>query len=80
MLEQAVDEALDEIPLHGADRSRLIACMIQALESDANWVELYSTTGELKVPPSDDDATLKKVLTRIREVSCPSTMGPIARM
>jgi hypothetical protein len=78
VLEQAVDEALNEFPQHGADRSRLIAHMIQALESDANWVELYSITGELDVPASDDDATLKEILTRIREVSNPSTMGVIA--
>jgi hypothetical protein len=80
VLEQAVDEALDEVPQHGADRGRLIAHMIQALESDANWVELYSITGELKVPASYDDATPKELLDRIREVSCPSTMGVIARM
>ena len=80
MLEQVVDEALDELPRHGADRSRLFAHIIQALESDANWVELYSITGELKVPASDDDMTLKDVLTRIREVGCPNTIGVIATM
>jgi len=80
VLEQAVDEAVDDFPQHGADRSRLIAHMIQALESDANWVELYSITGELNVPASDDDATLKEVLTRIREVSYPSIMGVMARI
>ena len=74
MLEQVVDEVLDESPQHGADRSRLIAHMIQALESNANWVDLYSITGELKVPTTDDDATLKEVLIRIRGVSYPSTM------
>ena len=80
MLEQAIDEVLDDFPQHGADRSRLIAHMIQALESDANWVELYSITGELKVPASDDDTTLKEVLTRILEVSYPSTVRVIVRM
>ena len=80
MLEQALDEALDEFPQHGADRNRLITHLIQALESDANWVELYSITGELKVPASNDDATLKEVLTRIREVSYPNPIGVIARM
>jgi len=68
VLEQALDEALDEFPQHGVDRSRLIAHLIQALESDANWVELYSITGELKVPTSNDDAALKEVLTRIRKI------------
>jgi hypothetical protein len=68
VLGQAVDEALDEFPQHGPDRNRLIPHMIQALESDSKWVELYGITGELKVPASDDDAMPKEVLTRIREV------------
>jgi hypothetical protein len=79
VLDQAVDQALDELPQNGADRSSLIAHMIQALENDVNWVELYSITSELKVPASNDDATLKEVLTRIREVGHPST-AVIARM
>jgi hypothetical protein len=73
VLGEAVDEALDEFPQHGPDRNRLTAHMIQALESDSNWVELYGITSELKVPASDDDAMPKEVLTRIREVGCPST-------
>ncbi len=79
MLEQAVDEALDEFPQPGSDRSRLIAHMIQALESDANWVELYSITGELNIPASDNDATPKEVQTRIQEVGYPSAIGVISR-
>lgn len=78
MLGQAADEALDELPQHGLNRNRLIAHMIRALESDSNWVELYSITGELKVPASDDDALPKEVLIRIREVGCSSTAGVIA--
>jgi hypothetical protein len=73
MLGEAVDEALDEFPQHGPDRNPMIAHLIQALERDSNWVELYGITGELKVPASDDGATPKEVLARIREVGYPRT-------
>ena len=68
MLEQTVDDALSDFPQHGRDRNHLIAHLIRALESDANWVELYGITGELKVPAFDDDSAAKEILFRIREV------------
>ena len=68
VLDQAVDEALNDFPQHRLDRSRLTAQMMQALESDASWVELYGITGELKVPALKDDGAPKEVLTRVREV------------
>jgi trafficking protein particle complex subunit 10 len=68
VLEQTVDDALSDFPQHGRDRNRLIAHLIRALESDANWVELYGITGELKVPAFDDDSGAKEILFRIREV------------
>ena len=42
--------------------------MMQSLESDASWVELYGITGELKVPASNDNGAPKEVLNRVREV------------
>ena len=68
VLDQAVDEALNDFPQHRLDRSRLTAQMMQALESDASWVELYGITSELKVPALKDDGVPKEVLTRVREV------------
>jgi len=47
--------------------------MIQALESDPSWVELYGITGELKVPTSKDDGASKEILSRVREVGYPMT-------
>ena len=79
MLEQALDEALDEFPQHRPDRSRLIAQMIQALESDPSWVELYGITGELKVPTSKDDGTPNEILSRVREVGYSMTYRAIMR-
>ncbi|KAI0256634.1 trafficking protein particle complex subunit 10 [Lactifluus subvellereus] len=68
VLEQTVDEALDDFPRHGCDRNRLITQMIRALESDADWVELYGITGELNVPVFDVDSSAKEILSRIREM------------
>ena len=79
MLDQAVDEALNEFPQHRPDRSRLIAQMIQALESDPSWVELYGITGELKVPTSKDEGTPKEILSQVREVGYPMTYRVVMR-
>ncbi|KAI9510228.1 trafficking protein particle complex subunit 10 [Russula earlei] len=68
VVEQAVDQALGGFSQHEPDRSRLIAHLIHALESDPGWVELYGVTGELKVPTSDDDGVPKEILTRVREM------------
>ncbi|KAI0273565.1 trafficking protein particle complex subunit 10 [Gloeopeniophorella convolvens] len=68
VLEHTVDEALKELPQHHTDRSRLISHMIQALESNSDWVDLYSITGELKVPPFNGDGAPPEIVSRIREV------------
>ncbi|KAI0288169.1 trafficking protein particle complex subunit 10 [Russula brevipes] len=68
VLEGAIDEALQEFPQHRPDRSRMVAHMIQTLESDPDWVELYSITGELKVPASDDNGIPTEIITRVREM------------
>jgi len=68
VLDQAVDEVLNDFSQHRPDHSRLTAQMMQALESDASWVELYGITGELKVPALKDDGAPKEVITRVREV------------
>jgi hypothetical protein len=68
VLEEAIDEALQEFPQHRPDRSRVIAHMIQTLESDSDWVELYSITSELKVPVSDDNGIPTEIISRVREV------------
>jgi trafficking protein particle complex subunit 10 len=71
VLEQSVDDVVNELPQYGGERNRLITHMIRALESDADWVELYGITGELKVPAFDDDSVTKEILFRVREVGHP---------
>jgi trafficking protein particle complex subunit 10 len=74
VLEQTIDEAVDELPQYGRERNRLITHMIRALESDADWVELYGITGELRVPAFDGDSATEEILFRIRQVGHPITV------
>jgi hypothetical protein len=53
--------------------------MIQALESDPSWVELYGITGEVKVPTSKDDGASKEILSRVREVGYPMSYRVVMR-
>lgn len=49
-------------------RDALINELIQALETNASWVELFGVTGELNVPGTDEDEKLFEPLHRIKEV------------
>ncbi|KAI0093548.1 trafficking protein particle complex subunit 10 [Irpex rosettiformis] len=48
-IDTAVRQALGE-SASPADHDKLVEVFVQALESDANWVDLYGITGELIVP------------------------------
>lgn len=47
----------------------IVGKLIEALETDASWVELFGTTGELKVPDKDEQE-LVEALQRVKEVCC----------
>lgn len=43
--------------------------LIESLEKDASWVELYGITGELHVPNiQEEEGELKEALHRVKEV------------
>lgn len=48
-IDNAVTEALGESP-SDTDHSILVDLLVQALEREAAWVDLYGVTGELVVP------------------------------
>ncbi|THU92186.1 hypothetical protein K435DRAFT_829706 [Dendrothele bispora CBS 962.96] len=52
VIDMAIDEVLDTHPEWHAHRTQLHAKLIEMLESDASWVEIYSISGELDVPGS----------------------------
>ena len=74
MLDQVVNDALDEFPEHHSSRNTLIAHTVKALEHDSDWVEPYVVTGELRVPELSEDNSPKEVISRIREVGCPTAL------
>ena len=68
IIEQAVDAALAQETEHVTHRSILIDRVIQALEGDAGWVQLYGVTGELDVPDTNEEGEIGQVLRNIKEV------------
>ena len=67
LIELAVSELVAEQPSLEPHRQDLTDKLVQALETDASWVELYGVTGELAVPgitPSEDEfgAGLRQVM------------------
>jgi hypothetical protein len=74
VLDQVVDEALDEFPEYQSSRNSLIAHTVKALERDSDWVEPYVVTGELRIPELGEDNSPKEVISRIREVGCPTAL------
>ncbi|KAI0362291.1 hypothetical protein OH77DRAFT_1416520 [Trametes cingulata] len=50
LIELAVGEVISETPSLESLRQDMVDKLVQALETDASWVELYGVTGELSVP------------------------------
>ncbi|PSR94078.1 hypothetical protein PHLCEN_2v4506 [Hermanssonia centrifuga] len=68
-INRAVKQALSEIPSAHVHQDVLAGKLVQALESEASWVELYGITGELIVPGlSSEDDVFDGALTRAMEV------------
>ncbi len=59
---------MSENPPQAPLRQDLVEQLVQALETDASWVELYGVTGELvpAITPGDDE--LGNGLRRVLEV------------
>ncbi|KAJ3896581.1 trafficking protein particle complex subunit 10 [Lentinula edodes] len=58
VVEEAVERAIVENPSWKMHRIPLVSKLIQMLEMDASWVEIYGISGELHIPqsPASDDA------------------------
>ncbi|CCL99343.1 uncharacterized protein FIBRA_01361 [Fibroporia radiculosa] len=65
----AVEETITESPLLRTHRERLVDKLVQALASDARWIELYDVTGELTVPDVHSmDGEISSALSRIQKI------------
>lgn len=69
MIQDQVQLVLDEVPDSQQHRLPLINHLVEELERDAAWVDLYGITGELVVPESSTgDEQLRELLTRVKKV------------
>lgn len=69
MIQDQVQLVLDETPDSQQHRLPLINHLVEELERDAGWVDLYGITGELVVPESSTgDEQLRELLTRVKKV------------
>ncbi|PIL24147.1 hypothetical protein GSI_13900 [Ganoderma sinense ZZ0214-1] len=72
LIELAVSEVSSKTPSLDSFRQDMIDKLVQALELEASWVELYGITGELVVPgitPTDDEvgSGLRQVMETLNQ-------------
>jgi len=74
IIEDQVDAVLEESPSSPQHRIILVGKLIDALESDATWVDMYGITGELVVPDihreEDEVGLLLKEARKVRCLHC----------
>jgi hypothetical protein len=69
IIEQEVKAVLASSPPSLHNRIILVGKLIDALESDAGWVELYGITGELIVPIThDEEGEIGELLEKVKKV------------
>lgn len=69
MIGLSVEEVAQEMPSVEPYRRELVDKLVQALESEAGWVQLYGITGELIVPgTTEEDGDFGAALIRLKEV------------
>ncbi|KAF7304837.1 hypothetical protein MKEN_01197800 [Mycena kentingensis (nom. inval.)] len=78
LIESTVERALTTSPALLAERVGLINRLVEALEQDSAWVELYGVSGELVVPDAigtltDADEPLRRVIKLLSEHRHPQT-------
>ncbi|KAF7322882.1 hypothetical protein HMN09_00067600 [Mycena chlorophos] len=72
LIDSTVEKVLDNSPALLAERVKLVNQLVEALEQDSGWVDLYGVSGELVVPDSvgglgEDDSPLHQVVKLLRE-------------
>lgn len=74
IIEQEVEAVLESTPSGPHNRIIVVGKLIDALESDAAWVELYGITGELIVPDiHNEGGEIGELLKKAKKVrhDCP---------
>ncbi|KAF9009438.1 trafficking protein particle complex subunit 10 [Cyathus striatus] len=70
LIQEHVDKALENYPSMKHQRVYLINTLVDVLERDAGWVEMYSLTGELMVPEvrGEKDEEFNVLIEKIKKL------------
>ncbi|TFK43010.1 trafficking protein particle complex subunit 10 [Crucibulum laeve] len=69
LIEEQVREVLDDSPSQQEQRVMLVKRLVEALERDATWVDMYGITGELVVPEMlEEDPEINDLLVKITKL------------
>jgi len=69
LIERTADRALEDFPALVNRRSSLIRSVVNALETDSNWIPLYNITGKLEASQIPDlEPELEPVIFKTKEV------------
>lgn len=66
----AVESLVSDSPAYRPHRDVLVSKIIEALEINAAWVDLFGVTGELDVPGEGEGGELKVPLQKVKDVGC----------
>ena len=70
IIEREVEAVLQASPSSLKTRIIMVGNLIDALESDAGWVELYGITGELIVPDTHkEEDEIDELLKKVKQVA-----------
>lgn len=78
LVNKAVEDALRQLSQESDVGTKLVQAIIEYLECDASWVELYNTTGELIIPSSlDVGEELEEAFSSVQKIlSQPNPPSP----
>jgi hypothetical protein len=71
LLEETIDSVVTDEAVLKQHRTVLLKKLVEALESDPSWVEMYTVLGELHVPTISQDGEAGELLAMLIPVSCP---------
>lgn len=73
LITQAAESLVTESPQWLVHRDLLVNKLVESLETNASWVDLFGVTGELNVPGETEPGELFEPLQVAKDVGCFST-------
>lgn len=70
LVQEITDDILAQASHNASQGRELVANIVQALDDDATWVELYCATGELLIPSTSEiHEELRELFTSLQQVA-----------